>query len=426
MPSRDYGINCKGMQFQASINNGYMVQVEMMDPNFNMLNELIRQGYLRNPRNQILSIRFRIKAGYGNVSHPEKATAFQIAYVTAMHSQGEGDKAYIYFTAIDPPSWYLNTGNASGKVYKGSIKQVIQQVVAEYAPQVKLEISDTIDSTNNKWGMMRQDPKTFIRSLLEWSSSITHSKTNWVVTMDGYNLKIREQASIVSRPRAYYRYWDGSSTDTINGWHLATNNAMSITETKLVTQGLSAVDGQYLDRITDQQERLVFVKDSSTPNKLVAATSDATQKSLDQSFHKPDDSVGSGPAESIGWTSISSIPEIYSAGDLGISYADYIDGQARKTYLDLTYDLMQLDLEVIGHGEWSSCEGLGTDTVYIKWMKASRNNEVDGGRLWFLTGNWLVSGFRHEYTVGTWSTNLILSRYDYNSVAKKVGTIAQK
>lgn len=408
--NRNFGLQFKKFEFQGMLNGGYTIRATIFDSHFNLQRELIDGGYLSKSRSETLIIKFKIKWGAGKPTVPEKATKYQIAHIVSLKAMGESaDKAELEFIAIDPPSWYLNTGNGSGKIYTGSVKTTIEQVVKEYAPDIDIEVSETIDSTNNKWAMMRQDPKTFIGSLLDWSSSITKNKTQWIVVSDGNRLEIKEQAAIVSIPRAYYRFWDGKGIDTIKNWKFISDNALSIAETKLITQGLSTISGQYLDRTTDKNEKLVFAKDTTTQNKKIAKTK------IDQAFTKPDDSEGQ-----IGWTAIPAVPEIYSAGDLGIRYDQYIDGRPRGIFLNLTNNLMKLKLTVIGHGEWSSCKGLGTDTVFIKWMSASKDGE-DTKKLWFLSGNWLVYGFHHRVKLGQWFTDLYLSRYDYDSIAEKVG-----
>lgn len=396
------------------LNGGYIVRATLIDTHFNLLQELIENGYLEKSRSQLLQMRFRIKWGSGSPPTPEKSTEYQTVNVIGMRSWGnKANKGYLEFIGIDPPSWYLNTGDGSGRAYTGNIKSVIEQVVAEYAPDIDLEVSETTDSTYNTWYMMRQDPKSFINSMLDWSSPITKNKTHWLIVVDGNRLEVKEQAAIPSTPRAYYRFWDGRANDTIIRWELLSNNALSIAETKLVTQGLSTISGQYLDRITDEGESIVYAKDTNTPHKKIADTKEH------QSFTKPNDANKAGP-QRVGWTSMPSMPEIYSAGEIGLNYDQYVDGNARGMFLNLTNNLMRMKLTVIGHGEWSSCKGLGTDTVFIKWMSRDRDDGA-GKKLWFLSGNWLIYGFHHKVMHGEWRTDLYLSRYDYNAVANKVG-----
>jgi len=118
--------------------------------------------------------------------------------------------------------------------------------------------------------MMRQDPKTFVASLFDWSASATRKQTQWVFAPDGFDLVIKEQAELQSRQRGFYRFMDQNAHDTIRNWEFLADNALSVVQTKLITQGISAVSGQYLDRITDKNEEKVFIKDGRTPNKVIA------------------------------------------------------------------------------------------------------------------------------------------------------------
>ena len=393
------------------LNGGYIIRAEFTDPNFNLLTELVKLGYLRNSRSIVLRMKFQIRWGAPGEEDPDTATRFQMANVVSVAVNNRGtDTAIIEFVAIDPPSWHLNAGDASGKCYRGSVSQVIKQVIRDYAPGIRADVSQTIDSTQNKFWMYRMDPKTFIGSLLDWSSSITNQKTNWVVAMDGDRITISEQAALTSQQRGYYRYWDGPGNDTIESWELINNNALSVAETKIITQGLSAVSGQYLDRSTDQKEQHVFAKDSTTPNKVTARTTEET------SFTKPDDQPGSRPPN-IGWTSVSAIPEVYSGGEIGLRYEQYIDGRPRGMYLNLINSLMRLRLRVVGHAEWIDGMGLGVDTIFIKWVGEPND---DGQKLYFLSGHWLVYGFHHIVDRRRWHTDLYVARYDYNAISTKV------
>lgn len=413
IPSRDWGFLYSEFEFKAMLNGGYIVRATFTDPQFNMLTELVNSGYLQNARSRVLKMRFQIRWGSVNEALPtEKATTYQTANVISVVAKHAGsDMAELEFVGIDPASWALNTGNASGRCYKGKVSQVIKQVISEYAPDIELDISETTDSNQNKFWMMRQDPKSFISSLLDWSSSVTQQKTNWIIAMDGNRLSIKEQASFRSTQRAFYRYWDGPGVDTIADWELLSNNALSIVETKIVTQGLSAISGQYLDRSMDEDEKIVFAKDSTTSGKIIAQTD------AEKSFAKPDDSPGS-TIPNVGWTAVPAIPEIYSGGELGLRYDQYIDGRPRGMFLNMINSLMRMRMRVIGHGEWTSCLGLGVDTVFIKWMAEPK---PDQRKLYFLSGNWIIYGFHHIVTRRQWSTDVYIARYDYNAVATKVG-----
>lgn len=417
IPEANQSERFRSFEYKGMANGGYIVRGTIKDANYNLLTQLIEAGYLENSRSSILQMKFRIKSG-SDGSGSSLATEFQIVNIVSLKAKGKApDTGYLEFIGIDPPSWFLNTGDASGKVFKGNVGTVMEQIIQEYAPEVDYEVSETVDSKENRWAMMRQDPRTFISSLIDWSPSVTPNKTQWIVSMEGGNdfgdnssIKIKEQAELPSKRRAFYKFRADDDHDTIKSWEFLSNNALSITETKIVTHGLSAISGQYMDRITDENETQVFAKDSTTEFKKIARTDE------ERSTKKPNDGVNSGPQE-VGWTSISSIPE-HNAGDLGLRYDEYIDGRARGMYLNLVNSLIRMKLTVLGHGEWSTVTGLGVDTVFLRWMKEKNN---DTNQMYFLSGNWLVYGFHHRVDRRGWWTDLYVARYDYDSIATKVG-----
>ena len=136
------------------VNGGYIIRCQLGDSALNLLSELVKNGYLKS-RSQILPIKFQLKASTEGVP-PQTATKEQRAIVLSLNSYGgPAEHAYVEFVAIDPASWYLNTGDASGRAYKGKVSEVIRQVVARYAPDINLEISSTIDNDQNTFWMMR-------------------------------------------------------------------------------------------------------------------------------------------------------------------------------------------------------------------------------------------------------------------------------
>ena len=418
----DMGNLFNKFQFQGMVNGGYSIRGTIVDSNFNILGKLIDNGYFKEARTKPIIIRFQIRSGTkpdaklptqaSGSTNPVSATKEQIAILISMKANGEAaDEGEIEFIGIDPPSWYLNVGDGNGGVYKGSVSNTIQQVVEEYAPKIKLDISRTVDSKEGKWWMMRQDPKTFLSSLFDWSSAVTKNKTQWIFAPDGYNLVIKEQADLQSRQRAFYRYQSGQDSDTIRNWELLADNALSTAQSMLITQGISATSGQYIDRITDTNRDKAYVNDDRTSNKRIARIKD------DQGFTKPPPNP---KPQNAGWSSVSAIPEIYSAGDLGVDYNQYIDGRPRAMWLNMTNALMRVKLECLGHGEWSSCEGLGIDTVFLKWTSAKKSSGTYKP-YWWMTGNWLVYGFNHRVRRGAWYTDLYLARFDHDSSAVKVG-----
>lgn len=389
------------------VNGGYIVRAVLLDTNFNLLDTLLEEGYFKETREHPVVLKFQILAGQTG-EYPATATKVQTAILLSLNVNAlPNDIAELEFVAIDPPSWYLNMGDASGGVWRGRVDQVMRQVVAKYAPTIIADIGRTIGSEQTPWWMYRQDPKTFLSSLMDWSSSITQRKTQWLVEVDGNYLAIKEQASFVSHQRAFYRYFASKDHDTILSAEIGADNALSIVQTQLVTAGAAAISGSYLDRVTDTQHDKVFVSDSRTGAKQIAKTND------DQSFSKPPEA----DPPRVGWSAVTSIPEIYSAGDLGLRYQDYIDGRPRAMWLNLTNALLRAKFTVLGHGEWSECRGLGVDTIFIKWTCGKGGN---GERFWWATGHWLVYGFHHKVTPREWLTDLFCARQEHNAAGKKV------
>jgi hypothetical protein len=400
------------------INGGYIVRGRFFDTNFNRLDRLIDSGYFQNTREagKGVKINFQLRWGPENeAKYPESATRKRVAcLLTLKHSGADGsDKGLLEFLAIDPPSYYLNIGDAGGQAYRGKASSVIKQVINEYAPMIQANVGETVDSAENKWWIHRQDPKTFISSIIDWSASITKNKTHWIFNPNDFKLDLKEQAEFQSKQRAYYTLLADQNHSDIKSWDLVADHGLSITQTKLITQGISAISGQYLDRITDPNEQKLFVKDSTTVNKKIAKTGQ------DRSFTKPPDDVNAGPPR-VGWSSISGIPEIWSAGDLGIKYEDYLDGRPRGIYLNMINSLMRVKFRVMGHGEWTDCNGLGSDTVYIDWTKGKTNGSDNRTHYW-MTGNWLIYGFHHKLTRAFWYTDIYCARFDHDSMSKKVG-----
>lgn len=417
--SPDIGPFLSSFEYKAMVNGGYIIRGKFFDTNFNRLDELIDSGYFLNTRDASrgVQVRFQLRWGpQGEAKYPENATQVRIAcLLTLKHSSSDSsDKGLLEFVAIDPPSYYLNMGDGGGQAYEGRASDVIQQVIKEYAPNIKASVSQTVDDQQNKWWLHRQDPKTFISSIIDWSSSITKNKTHWIFNPKDFKLDLKEQAELQSRARAYYTLLADKNHSDIRTWDLLSDHGLSLTQTKLITQGISAISGQYLDKITDEAEEKLFAKDSRTPRKQIAKTR------RDRSFTKPPDGPGIGPPQ-VGWSSISGIPEIWSAGDLGIRYEDYLDGRPRGMFLNMINSVMRAKFQVIGHGEWSDCDGLGVDTIYIEWTKGKADGEEKSKHYW-MTGNWIIYGFHHKLTRAAWYTDLYCARFDYDARAKKVGS----
>lgn len=404
----------KNMDFKGMINGGYIIRATIYDAHFNIHSKLSENGFFDNARKSPVRIDFSLKHGPDSdieASDYKFKTKMQTAILISYEvTSREGDGGHVEMVAIDPPSYFLSAGTASGKAYTGKVSDVIAQVVAQYTSEsIQLRIPMTTDSRYTKWYMMRQDPKTFIKSLLDWSASLNPTKTNWIIGSDGFKMHIMDQGSLTPEPKGLYRYASGNSPHTIRGMQIISDHSLSILQTKLITHGVSTISGKYWDGIVDMNSKAKYVSvmDSTTQNKKVA---EITQKW--QSFQGPNED--SKPPYS-GFTSIGSVPEIDSSGGIGLNYEEYIDGRARKLWLETSLGILNARFTVLGHGIYSNTMGLGIDTIFIHWTKGD-TVEFDLGDsprdIYWVTGNWLLYGFHHRISRKEWLTDLYCSRYD--------------
>lgn len=426
LAEKDWGRYFHKVRFKGMASGGYIVKITLFDSEMVLLPELIQTGYFEYVRKTPVLLTFRLfRQPIADKTDQRKSTREQKAIVFSMTVRGRSDsKSYVEIIAIDPPSWFLNTGDASGGVITGNVSSVIEQVIQRYTQTdsrnfpggLRYEVSPTRDAKTNKWYLMRQDPKTFIASLLDWSSTITPQQTHWLISMDGNptdggpHIAVKEQAAYDSNQRGYYTFREPGPNhmSTILSWEILSNNALSIAQSKIVTQGVSVLTGEYFDKRTDKAQQETWVTDFNTENKRIARV----QKW--QSTSKPPAGVSASISSGIGITSVQSIPEFYSAGDLGIDYREYVDGRARSMYLGMLNNLIRLKIRVLGHGEWSNTFGLGIDTVFLNWTKEPGE---ENQQFYFAAGNWLIFGFEHHATRRQWYTDLWVARWDYDAVA---------
>lgn len=406
-------------EWKAFTNGGYVIRAKLEDPYWNILRNLTTKYYLRKGRKQPTKAIFEIK--WPGV--PDGSTGKQVAYLTDLdargYSTGTPGVGGLEFIAIDPPSYWLNAGDSSGKIYKGKVSDVIKKVLEEYykAPngEGQVDVSTTTDSDQNIWHMNRMDPKTFIGSLLDWSSSVTEQKTNWVVSSDGdvergQSISIKEQAK---KEQVNYGVYilDTSIPSGVDSYYFEflADNFISLFQRSLITHGISAVSERFLDRKVDQEKKMVHVTDENTSAKLKPSIS------ADRGFTKPGDSPPS-PEDPHQWsTAIMAIPE-HSAGDIGQPYDKYIDGRARYQFLNMLNLVMRIRLRVTGEPSRDLANGhnLGVSRLKIAWMDAD-------GNPYFLSGTWFVYGFHHIVTREAWHTDLYCARMDHDANATAVG-----
>jgi hypothetical protein len=396
------------LEWCGAMNGGYTIKFKLVDANFAIMRALnIEHGYQLYARSDVITVKARLRwASPVEVNQTEQRTAF-VAQANILGDNA--DCCTIEFVAIDPPSWYLNCGKASGKVYRGRVSDAIRSCINEYAPRVAADVTQTTDSDSNRWWMMRQDPRTFISSLLTWSTPLTPRRGPWLVSVSDFTIKVKEQLEYSSQNVGFYRLLNRLGLGShIRRWQVVDANSFNILNTKVVTYGLSAVSGRYLDRVGDTQEQSVVAKDSTTPNKYKPAIS------TEQSFTRPPDGPSDGPTR-VGYTSVPSVPEIYSGGELGLDYASYVDGIARDVYYDTSLAVRRACFRSLGHGIYSDTKGLGVDTITIECIE-------QGGTAFFLHGNWILYGFRHKYRTGSWITDLYCYRRDHDATAVAVPT----
>ena len=417
----DIGYMFIRFEWKSFVNGGYVIKASLEDPEYSQLGRIVKDYYLDKGRRSPTKVVFELKWPGA------ESTLQHIAYITHLSSHGVHNNGVLEFIAVDPPSYWLNAGDSAGKVYTGCVSDVIKKVVKEYyvdpdeaysGKKAKIEVTETSDSKSNQWWMMRQDPKTFINSLLDWSSSLTKKKTNWMVSTDGNtkeepSLWIKEQADRTSvNYGLYYHNTEApSAEDTVGTFEFLGDNFMSVFNKSLITHGISATSGAYYDRKMDKNRKIVHVYDENTSEKKNVKISDK------QGFAKPKDN--SSIEKPFEWsTSIKSVPQ-FSAGDLGIKYRSYIDGRARQSFLNMLNLVMRIKLEVAGDPspDLANSHNLGVSRLKIAWK------DQLSGDSYFLDGDWMVYGFVHVVDRGVsvgWKTDLYCYRLDHDAESRKI------
>lgn len=402
--SRDIGNQLLAFEWKSFVNGGYVVRAKVSDPYFRVLREFgVTNNYLQNARQGPTPVTFKIGWREGDPG-VEVMKEPRMAFISDLDQYGRFDVGQFEFVAVDPPSYLLNAGFGEGKVYKGNITSVIKEVVGEFAPGINVQVTETDDDKNGLWPMMRQDPKTFIQSMLDWSANLTPDKTHWLTTCKDMDLYIKEQSDLLSNKIHYGHFnasFDASKPNDIREFSLLTNNFLSIYQNSVVTQGISSVSGKFIDKKTDRDK--VELRDENTGSKL------NTKVDPDKSFSKPQ----------CKWaTSINGIPE-HSAGDIGIKYEDYLGGRARQLYLNMLPMVMRLKIGLDGSPKFDDPSKIGVSTLTLNWKDL---NDED----FFLSGKWIVYGFHHKVTLAgmgktpDWTTDVYIYRLDHNANAKMI------
>lgn len=441
---RNWGDVLKSFEWRSFLNNGFIIRGRVVDHGFDLLDEIfLKEGedggfYLKTARYDpvtnplLIKYRMRWQEGY--------STPWRTALISDMDSREKSGYGGVFeFIAVDPISFYLNMGDASGKCYRGTVggdNGIIMQVLQDYIPdtippsgsknktlKVKRIVSPTNEIEANHW-MMRQDPKTFIASLVDWSSSLTDSRTAWIVANgedeESVSISIEEAYTPILRDPAkaidpagqqggvgqgamIFQYGGsdkGYKADIIR-WEMLHDSFIVALNTKLVTGGISAISGEYLDRRTDWgTEKHVYVKDENTEMKP------NTKFGADRGYSKPTEF---GKTYNMGWTAVHAIPE-FNAGDIGKTYKQYMDGRARQIYMGMLNMVMRVKITVTGEPRLYDCLDLGRSQVTLQWLGA----EDDEAK--FMDGNWMLYGW-HHHCADNWTTDVYLARLDYNAEA---------
>lgn len=410
----DLGAFFDTWEYKAMLNGGEVTRVRLNDPYLNILNDMMEQYLKRSRREAPVHIDFR--AGWA--IHDKYTDKWQASMVSLEPTGGPEQRAMLELVGVDNASYMMTGGAADGGQYKGTVKEVVEQVVNKYGRgDVSIDFrGETRDNKENMWWQDRQDPKSFIMSLLEWAGPLSKSKTQWCVWPDLDKLIIVQQADDESKPRAVYSYRSptekgSDALSDIHNWQLLGDNILQMYRYKVVSNGISSVSGAYYDKVTDEdkefsQEASVWVGDDNQKSKKFVPKNPSTR-----AYTAP--GQRSAPDDVVGWTSIRSIPEP-NAGEMGLRYDKYIDGFARYQYLNLNNMLLRCRFRVTGHYIWMGSEGLGVDTI-----KVVMENSDDGP--YWLSGNWLVYGYHHIMTRKDWVTDLYCAKLDHDAKGRKVG-----
>lgn len=425
---RNWGTIIRKFEWKSMLNGGFVVRCRLIDHGFDLLNSVFTKEHFRTARNDqkptIIRFRMNWDGGY--------ATPWRTALISDMDARGQaGYGGNFEFIAVDPISFYINSGDCSGSVYHGVIggdDGVIMQVLNDYVPStiaginVVKKVSKTIEAPSMYW-LMRQDPKTFIASLIDWSSSLTDKRTHWVVANgeDEKNLYINIEESYTpdlkwpsqaipgDQPEKLVVRYGGNKSQTpadIGKWEMIHDTFIVALNTKLVTGGISAISGEYIDRISDWDEEFMadngrpFVNDPNTHNKVNPSFGP------DRGYTKPSWMLDRG------WTEIVSVPE-FSAGDIGIKYGEYIDGRPRQIYMSMLNMVMRIKVTIRGEPRLFNSTDLGRTQITLKWLGIDERNP-DKNK--FMDGNWLLYGWHHK-CLNDWMTDIYLARLDYDAIA---------
>lgn len=443
--------NVERFEWKSMLNGGFIIRAKILDPYDKRLGDII-SGVLKKARRDPMypvPIKFRIRWNNGD------STPWRVAAMSNLYGVQYGGRSGSFeFIAIDPVSWYLNWGDASGGLFKGRIggsDGVIMKCLNKYLPEdfygfkIVKEVDDTIEAESQYWEM-RQDPKTFIMSLLDWSSSLTKNRTNWIVSSgqtlgtqqgdadtpppyggeikisikEGFSNKLQPPAASSPLPNATGGGKGGPLSfkmpiDTI-GSQVLFDSMLVTSAAKLTTGGISTVSGEYLDMYIDEKQENVWVHDGNTDKKMNVRI-ESNQGFDTPALHIATPSGYSNDAaksENRGFTTIKSVPE-FSGGDLGMPYKLFMDGRARQTYINLLDMVMRMRVDVRGEPRLHDSNDLGRSFIRLDWKDQDGEDQV-------FHGPWMLFGWHHVLIAGMvpgWKTNMFIYRLDHDAQAQK-------
>jgi hypothetical protein len=413
-------IAVESFEWASSINAGYMVQATISDPN-HVLFELIVRGaaegavvdYLKHGRQKPVKIEWRLlQAG------TDKKTEKRLGYLLNLNARGAGLRAAFSFVGQDPPTFLLNAGVADGRVYRGKIggKQgVISKCVKDFTKAkgettsvISVDVTETSDNEHGVWPMFRMDPKSYIRSLLDWSSALTKDKeSRWIISCKDTKINIKKAADLTGRDLGVFDI-SAPGYDDVLEWRCAMNNFMTLYQGRLVTSAISATTGAEVDKV---------VRDENTDKKVNVFRGG---EGSDRAFTKPKGDVD-WPVD-LPATFVRSVPE-HSGGEVYRKYADYMDGRARQIFDDMLTQVMRMRILVPGEPTMDDSDLLGVSTCTLNWPRSSVADDP-----YFAHGRWIVDGFHHVLKRGggksrnMWQTYLHMYRLDWDAEAQMVRT----
>ena len=398
---KDIGPLCYKFEWVCFMNAGHRVTAAFYDSQYTVINDEIINFLLRESKTDH-GIDAEVIIHLSSTHNRRKTTKRKFKVLSfSNNTSGTITNGTLELVCIDQASWLLNKGKCSGKAYKGNVTKVIKDVINEHAPELKVTVDETLDNKHNYWYDMRLDPKTFILSLLEWSSTITARKTPLVVHTQDDEFKCREWSTLPPTKTNNKRFYIVNKTGELKEWsdrgeiQILNNSLLSPVATKLYTSRISAVTGLYIDKnnkiLSPEQ---VMADDETTTRKWKIGVGP------DQSFKKP---LGESS------TFIEAVPE-HNNGDVGLKYQDYAIGRARDWFIKTLYTTLRVKLTIEPiDTDFDDIYACGRDRIILEARTLDPKPH-------YIDGPWMLYGFRHLWSVKHYITEVMLCRIDYDAI----------